>query len=148
MPEQFPLRSPISKISEKWLNLSGLWQGWGMFAPNPIKEDIYVSAKISLADSSSVAWELSRMEEMGFLERYRKERWRKWASDNLRLDSSKELWPSAAEWIAKTISQEEGSPVRSIELIRHWRPVATPDTTGLIGERAGWHQFVFYQKNF
>ena len=148
MPEGFPLRHWVAMASEPLMRFSGLWQGWAMFAPNPISEDIYVSARVSFSDGSHVDWDLSRMNKMGYGQRYAMERWRKWANDNLRLDDNKALWPAAGLWIARELASDYALTATGVELTRHWHPAAIPFPDGTIPDRSGWNQHVFYKADF
>jgi hypothetical protein len=48
-----------------------------MFAPNPESIDSYIKAVVFTDDRHMKVWTFPRMEELGFAERYRKERYRK-----------------------------------------------------------------------
>lgn len=144
LPEQFPLRPVAMKLSDPIFRFTGLWQGWAMFAPNPISEDIYVSSKATFTDGSQITWELSHMNQMSLTQRYQMERWRKWANDNLRLDANKPLWQDAARWVAGEMERSYGKRVESIELIRHWQGAVVPDSNGYVARRGDWSKATFY----
>src|SRR5690349_17596288 len=56
--------------------VTGLDQGWGLFAPNPRRQQIDISARVEFADGSSAVWRIPRGGPViAASEDYR---WRKW----------------------------------------------------------------------
>lgn len=144
MPEGVALRNGVVATVSPFFRWSGLWQGWAMFAPNPIAEDVYVSAVAYFHDQSSSTWVLSKMDDLSYATRYGKERWRKWANDNLRIDGNRTLWQPAAEYLARTMEQNSGKKIQKLDLIRHWHSAIIPSDAKLLPERENWQKFVFY----
>lgn len=103
---------------------SGLWQGWDMFAPDPLALEIDLVAEVTFADGHQATWIFPRMQEMPYLERYRKERWRKWR-ERVRLDAFAQIWPDTARWIARRFDGP-WHPVRSVALVRRWKAIPAP----------------------
>ena len=62
---------------------TGLWQAWDMFAPNPALANVYLETEVTFRDGSRTMWKVPRMEQLGYWERYRKERYRKWANERV-----------------------------------------------------------------
>jgi hypothetical protein len=93
-----------------------------MFAPRPRDAQIQVAAEVEREDGRLDLWEFPQMERMGYLERYRRERFRRWANDALRLDERSDLWAPAARYVALT-SARSGRPPRQVALIRRWAPI-------------------------
>ena len=144
MPESFPLRPVVTAWVDRPFRFLGLWQGWNMFAPNPISEDIFLSVIGTFDNGERVEWEVTRMNTMDYFTRYRMERWRKFCNDNMRLDSNKHLWHESAVWFAADLSADFGKRVTKLEMIRHWQPAAIPDAQGTIPERSEWKQHNFH----
>jgi len=117
------LRSALDELSPYMIR-SGLWQGWDMFAPNPLALELDVVAEVNFADGRQATWIFPRMQEMSYLERYMKERWRKWR-ERVRLDAFSLIWPDTARWIARRFDSPE-HPVQSVALIRRWREIPPP----------------------
>ena len=147
MPDTFALKALVVNPVSPFFQWSGLWQGWAMFAPNPVAEDIYVSAIAYFEDNSNTTWVLSKMDDLSYGERYAKERWRKWANDNLRQDSNRSIWQPSAEYLAGKMQERTPKRIIRLDLIRHWHPTAVPYGSDLIPEREGWKKFVFYTLN-
>jgi len=123
-----PAQPGLVRALDRWLApamlASGLWQSWDMFAPDPLAVDVSVEAEVHRADGSRTTWEFPRMETLGYLERYRRERFRKWR-ERVRLDAYAIVWPDTARFVARQLSRPE-APARSVELRRRWTPIPAP----------------------
>ncbi len=106
------------------LQWSGLWQEWSMFAPNPPTSNFGIGAEITFQDGTRQYWNIPSMQEFGYLQRYQKERWRKWG-EYVRLDSYSGIWPDTARWIARQFPSRSNPPVYVV-LTRYWTPIAKP----------------------
>lgn len=143
VPLQSPLLSRIRSGMLPYMRWIGLFQSWDMFAPNPSNLNNYVGALVKFRDGSSRLWNFPRMENLGYVDRYFKERYRKYANDNLRLDADSALWPDAARYIARVNNQPSNPPVQ-VSLIRYWSVIPPPGPYGEYTE-GPWQQFVFYR---
>jgi hypothetical protein len=106
-------------------NYLSMWRGWNMFAPNPIRVNGFVDAKITYADGSEYIWTFPRPQEGTLLERYiYGERYRKYVMDGLRLDSKSYLWPDGARFVLRKTAKRNLSkrPV-SVTLRRRWKDI-------------------------
>jgi hypothetical protein len=116
-----------------------------MFAPEPVSQLRRMDAKICFRDGSERTWEFFDPSGSGTLERWRKERHRKWAHENLRLDSNKRLWEPAARYIARQFSDDPNNPPILIEFRRHWADVpAAPGSVEPL-DRIHWESYTFYR---
>lgn len=142
-----PLDSPLTvrcrDLVRPYMVWVGLFQKWDMFAPDPSKLNNYVTAVVVYADGRASTWNFPRMAELGIFEKYRKERYRKFANDNLRLDGFAALWPDAARYIARVNNHSNNPPVR-VDLVRHWSLVPPPAANGSEQE-APWSHFTFFR---
>jgi hypothetical protein len=124
-PSNSLLVGGVKKLVTPYMLWAGLFQSWDMFAPNPRSLNIYVTAEITYANGQRRVWEFPRMEKLGLVDRYFKERYRKWANDNLRLDENARLWPDAARYIAR-LNAEPGNPPVEVRLKRSWQQIPGP----------------------
>ena len=77
LPEQrVPAVWRVKRVIALYMTRSGLWQDWRMFAPHPLTSNYDVRAELSYHDGTSATWIFPRMEDLGYAERYRKERYR------------------------------------------------------------------------
>ena len=80
---------------------SGLFQSWDTFAPNPIAENGYVKALVTTDARRLRVWSFPRMQDLGYAEKYRKERYRKF-TEVLVQPQEAVIWPDVARHIAET----------------------------------------------
>ena len=66
----------LKELIRPYMAWSGLYQSWDMFAPNPKSIDSYIKAVVFTKNRHIKVWTFPRMEELGFAERYQKERYR------------------------------------------------------------------------
>lgn len=122
---------------------TGLFQKWDMFAPDPSKLNNYVSATVHYRDGHTAEWTFPRMEQLGIVDKYFKERYRKYACDNLRLDTRSGLWPDAARYVARAM-MSPGDPPVQVDLVRHWSEVPPPGPHGE-APPAPWSQYTYFR---
>jgi hypothetical protein len=119
------LRRSFVEIVFPYLSFTGLVQNWSMFAPNPSDVDVYVEARVKSANGQVRSWTFPRMIGMGYLERYRRERFRKLIELG-HLDAASAVWPSLARYAARVNNTEPHNPPVSVELVRHFRFIPPP----------------------
>lgn len=108
-----------------YLQCTGLWQYWDMFAPDPLKIDVFMDANVTYSDGTVSTFEYPRMVKMGFGSRYFNERYRKFFErvNGVHLEY---LWEPIAFRIAQKMDVRPGNPPVQVELVRHWLPVSAP----------------------
>lgn len=124
-PFNFRIRDEFVQWISPYMLWSGLWQSWDMFAPNPVNINAHLEADIKFRDGSQTTWKFPRMDQMGYFDRYMNERFRKWSSDRVRLDSYSTTWENTAQYIAR-IHQNDLNPPIEIKLKRCWDEIAPP----------------------
>ena len=102
----------------------GLRQDYCLFAPDPLKENVDLSAEVTLANGEKEIWTFPRMDKLGFLERIVKERYRKFGDEHL-LEKTY-LWPDFCRYLAATYAGK-GKRCVSITLIKHWAEIPPPE---------------------
>lgn len=105
---------------------TGLWQYWDMFAPNPASLDYWVDAIVLYEDGTYKVYQYPRMYEMGIIEKYFKERYRKFY-ERVNMDEHSWRWPTFAQRIALLSYDDPGNPPVEVTLRRHWREILPPD---------------------
>lgn len=107
-----------------YLFVTGFWQYWDMFAPNPASTDIWVDAEVIYRDGSKKHYQYPRMFLLSIPEKYPNERFRKFferANDN----NYSYLWPPFAQRIA-FVNDNPSNPPVTVRLTRHWMDIAPP----------------------
>ena len=70
------------------------------------------------------SWVYPRMADMGYIERYRSERFRKLIELG-HPDEHRVVWPSLARYAARRNNIDPRNPPVSVALVRHWSPAAS-----------------------
>lgn len=97
----------------------GIWQGWNMFSPNPLRYDVNIYARLYYEDGTIITKNIEDSLEDNFLLPFRKVRWTKWSKDNVRQDAHKILWKPTLKYMVDKYA-EQGNPILRAELIRRW----------------------------
>lgn len=103
------------EIVRPYMLWTGLFQTWDMFAPNPIQVNTYIKAVVMTKNHHMYVWAYPRMEQLSYMERYRKERYRKFA-ENLLMEKYELLLPDAVNHIARLYADPSDPPVKVILL--------------------------------
>lgn len=144
-PGSFPLKPLLDPVARGPLLFLGLWQSWDMFSPDPRTEDICVEVVSVDRDGRRRAWMLTDMVALDYIDRWRKDRWRKYCNDHLRLDASRHLWQPFAASCVRRLRAEGHDPVR-IEIVRWWRPcdpAVRPELRADV-RRTPWGSYTFF----
>jgi hypothetical protein len=121
---------------DPYLTATDLRQRWNLFAPDPSKKTLQLSARISYADGSSEIWNFPA--RGNFLDPYRYYRWRKLARRVNSNTSIAILWQPVALWIGREQADPDRRPV-AVALIRRWATTPAPGTD---------EKVVWQEKNF
>jgi hypothetical protein len=111
LPWNIPVFRDVRYLVLPYLRWSGLFQSWDMFAPNPEPVNSYLKAVVITHDHHMRVWSFPKMEELGFWERYRKERYRKF-TEGLAAPGNEALWPDVASHIARAFDGPGDSPYK------------------------------------
>jgi hypothetical protein len=130
------LKSRLIVPAQSYLAAIGLGQSWGVFAPNPRQDVIYVTGHIQYSDGTTSVWSFPA--RTGIMA-YSDYRWQKFG-EHVRLDTNQQLWPTFAAYLAHHESRRGDKPVQ-VSLMRRWAELQPPGATSGVGP---WRQFVFY----
>lgn len=107
-----------------YLKISGFWQYWDMFAPNPSHTDTWGDAVVVYKDGSTKRYAYPRMYDLPLWKKFLQERYRKFF-ERAGSDDYYFLWPSFGLRIALLNDNQKNPPVE-VRLYRHFRQVAEP----------------------
>lgn len=96
-----PSMLAIKSIFSHYIIFLGLDQNYAMFAPDVRKTNRHLFALITFHDLSTLLWLYPRIERMSILEAIQKERYRKFANDNIVAPCFKMFLPDFARYIAR-----------------------------------------------
>ena len=132
LPDNSLAHRRLKSAIDPLLDLTGLWQeSWRLFAPEPDKVNVAITAKITYADRSTHSWRSPEWSEMSVLERFLAFREMEFI-DSARMASNSGAWPGFADYLARTVRHPDNpalEPVK-VELTRHLA-VIPPPTAGL-----------------
>lgn len=145
IPVNSALVASFKQFIGPYMLWSGLFQGWDMFAPAPPNVNAYIEAAVIYKDGHTRIWKFPRMEQLGIVERYYRERYRKF-EENLRQDSNSALWPDVARHVARLNNNDASDPPAIVILVRYWSEIPAPTTNAIYrpGELRG---HIFFEYN-
>jgi hypothetical protein len=97
-----------------YLLWSGLFQSWDMFSPSPKRTNSYVEAMLVYSDGTTEYWPFPRMERLGYVQRYTKERYRKFEEVMID-DKFSDMWPDVCRYVARHAPRPSGP--RELEVV-------------------------------
>jgi hypothetical protein len=109
LPWNLPITSSVKELVRPYMRWTGLYQTWDMFGPDPEMVNSYVKSVIITQDRHMQVWSFPRMEELGFGERYEKERYRKFL-EVLPQTQYAPLWPDVARHLARSLNNPADPP--------------------------------------
>ena len=126
-----------------------MWQGWNMFAPNPKNTNFELDAEITFEAGSKTTWAFPKMQQFGLVQRYQKERYRKWM-ERVRQGKFNRAWPDTARYIAR-LHANPTNPPRQVSLRCYWSEIPPPTPEGAtqpIPQRVSpTHRYTFFLYN-
>ncbi len=120
-----PLSSPLvlafREFVRPYMLWSGLFQAWDTFAPSPKLVNTYMEANVIGRDGRIQVWKFPRMEQLSLLQRYSKERYRKF-TENIADNKNSGLLPAVARHLARSFNNP-ANPPEIVMLIQHWSDI-------------------------
>jgi len=132
-----PLQVGVNAFNADYMSLTGNWQCWSMFSPDPSSVNTYLTAKIYYKDNSVRNYIFPRISKLGAISKYRQERWRKFL-ENTADDSHSAYFPYLARYAAIVNNYSpKVNPVVSVDLIRYDQYIPAPGNpiTGYTSKR-------------
>jgi hypothetical protein len=109
IPTDSPLVAGMRGLVGPYMQWAGLSQSWDTFAPNPKAVNSYIKAVVITKHGHMHVFAFPRMEQLGFGERYGKERYRKFA-ENLVVAGNAAVWPDIARHVARLYTNPADPP--------------------------------------
>ncbi len=103
----------VRDLVDPYMQWTALTQSWDTFAPDPKAVNAYVKAVVITRKHHIHVWTFPRMEQLSFTERYRKERYRKFA-ENLVVEKNAILLPDVAGHVACMYKNPADPPEKSM----------------------------------
>lgn len=106
-----------------YLTLTNFGQDWQMFAPEPDRRDQTIDAVVTLADGQTRQYNFPRMRDLGYVDRYRRERFRKLIEV---AGHDYWVWPALARYAARRCDTDPHTPPVRVTLIKRFRDIPPP----------------------
>ena len=122
MPLNEKFFSKVYRPVDTYLSFFSLYQDWMMFAPNPGKTNILLSASVEFDDGSKENYDFPNPQNMDMFEKYSSgEKFRKIISEGIRKDSNRFMWQDTAKFVLRKMKSEHFNKIPiKVELIRLW----------------------------
>jgi len=127
------LRRQLLRPGQPYLNALGIDQNWSLFAPNPRRVVLDVSATVAYDDGRTAQWTFPH--DGALLGTYRDYRWRKWEENLISPMNAEPLWRPAALWAASHETRV-GHAVTRVKLVERYANLEPPGTTPSTGPTA------------
>jgi hypothetical protein len=137
LPES-ALKRDLLRQGGTYLNAVGLDQDWSLFAPEPRRRSLDLTARVTYDDGSSTTWTFPH--DGPIVGQYRDYRWRKWLEYLIAFDAT-QLWPAAAQWSATERNRPQHR-VSAVALVENVYDLFPPGTGH--GDRGPTQRAVFY----
>lgn len=109
-----------------YLHPTGMWQYWDMFAPEPSSMDLWASAEVEFFDGTKTEFKYPRVKDLGLVEKYHSERYRKFF-ERVNPDDQRFFWAPFAQTIAFKSADNPRNPPVKVALVRHFANVTRHD---------------------
>lgn len=142
LPVGWPIHRLVKDRIDPVLDRTGLWQqGWKLFAPEPDRVNVRVSARVQFVDGTEQTWvplNWSGLDAWGHLRFFRQLEY----FDSVRLDRNQAAWDSLAAYVGRNVSHPDQPDIaiEQITLIRSWMEIQDPTT-----ERRQWLESTSYK---
>jgi hypothetical protein len=119
MPGSY-LQGEIKARMTRYMMYVSLDQAWGMFAPEPGRENTYMQARITLADGERVYRPIGRQDNLNPLARLIYERERKMTENLYNTGVGTPYYNQMALWALRKVKTDPKNPPVKVEITRHW----------------------------
>lgn len=110
---------------QTYLFVTGFWQYWDMFAPDPAQMDKWCDAEVTYKDGTVRRYQYPRMFLLSIPMKYVKERYRKFY-ERADQENYVYLWAPFAQRIALVNYHDPKNPPVQVRLFRHWLKIVPP----------------------
>jgi len=124
MPPSY-LTGKIQQFVSPYMRFLGIWQGWHMFAPTPLRVNLYHKARVIYRDGTFSDYDFPRVSQMHYLKRYVKYHYHK-IGENINQEVMYPYIPDVARYLAKRYMLNLSNPPVRVDFYRYWWEVPPP----------------------
>jgi hypothetical protein len=132
------LQRELAEVSRPFVRALNISQVWGVFAPEPRRQSIRLSARITFDGGAVETWRPP--DGLPFPHSYRDVHWRRWAESISRDDLQAAIAQPTAEWLARRYATGERRPTL-VEIVVAMEGLLPP---GEEPDRAPWEEHVVH----
>jgi hypothetical protein len=134
------MRHEAMHVAGPYLDATGMDQDWRVFAPEPRRASIDLSARVAYADGHVATWRPPAGGDLlGAAWDYR---WLKWVENAMQDARRDVLWKPAALFVADEMARP-GTHATSVTLVRRWRDLPPPGARRTAAPP--WKSYAFYE---
>lgn len=150
VPLDYKFFSNMYKPVDRYLSFFSIYQDWLMFAPNPNRTNLEVSATVEYEDGSKEVFWFPRSYELGVIGKYMYgEKYRKFTTEGLSRDSSSFMWQDTSRYVLRKMGETRFDKIpKTVSLYRHWEDIPLLSegfrTHGVVADVSKMQSFKFY----
>lgn len=123
--------------------VTGMWQYWDMFAPDPAQTDIWCSAEVTYMDGTKKPFEYPHMKALSIPQKFMLERHRKYF-ERVNQPGFSYLWVTFGQAIAFKSATDPNNPPIQVDVTRHFQEVVRHDAKDTSKENP-YGQYTFFR---
>jgi hypothetical protein len=120
------VQAPIQQFYRPYMTFMGLYQSWGMFAPEPGRDNYFLGARITYRDGRRRLWYIGRQDHNNNWQRILNERARKMAEGLYNPNIGRNHYPQMSLWAARKNNIYPNNPPVKVEIMRFWASIPLP----------------------
>jgi hypothetical protein len=125
---QTPLRRNIIDSCRYTWAFFGFDQRWELFAPNTREVNCHAVMLITYKNGNTTLWPVPRMDLADYVQKFSRDKFRKWGTDNLPWEDHREYWPDFARYTGRIHYEENNPPVTAVFVV-YQSKIPNPDTS-------------------
>ena len=122
MPLKNTFVSKIYQPIDSYLSFFSNFQSWRMFAPEPSRLNLYLTAEVEFIDGTKDTYDFPRVRDMGLIDKIvTGERYDKIMTSSLYREDHDFLWDDTAKFVLRKLKGKSFHkiPVK-VHLVKHW----------------------------
>ncbi len=121
LPQDTTLFKLVYRPVDSYLTFFSIYQDWFMFAPDPTRTNLQMSAKVEFEDGTTDTYHFPNSTNLSLIDKYLYgEKFRKLMSEGIHKDSNQWMWKDAARFVLrKTRDKNLSKMPMKVILIEH-----------------------------
>ncbi|WP_408098830.1 hypothetical protein ACJVC5_07910 [Peredibacter sp. HCB2-198] len=122
MPLENKVVSKVYEPIDSYLSFFSIYQSWTMFAPDPSRLNLFITAEVEFEDGSKDSYDFPRAKDLGMFENVAYgERYDKLMTSSLYRDDHDFLWKDTAKFVLRKLKAKNFHKIpMKVHLVKHW----------------------------